>query len=257
MSIFFAFILGLIQGLCEFLPISSSGHLMIAEALLGITENNEFFNVLLHLATLLSVVIIFRKDLWEIIKNPRKKVFWLIVVSTMVTCAIVVILKLIISELFALTFLGFGFLFSATIIIVASRVKKPAYNFDLSNITFGQALMIGCFQGFAVLPGISRSASTVSSGEIMGINRETSLRFSFLLSVPVIIASMVYELVSCSFVAPHIDFPVALVGGLTAFISSLLSIKFMLMLARKKSWIGFAVYLTILSIAVLIFTFAF
>jgi len=280
MTIFIAIILGLIQGLCEFLPISSSGHLMIFESLLGVSADNEFFNVTLHLATLLSVIIVFRKQIWQVLTHPTKPLFWQLIISTAITCIIVVIIKLTISELFEVSFLGFGFLFSATLILVVSKFKNKTnyanelYTIDAktaklnlncrqdllatnNGITIKNSILVGCFQGLAALPGISRSASSICAAQIGGASRESALEYSFLLSIPIIIASMVYELVTAKFTLPHIDFWPLFIGSVTAFISSLLSIKFMMGLAKKRSWTGFAIYLFILATAILVFTFFF
>lgn len=257
MSIFIAVILGFVQGLCEFLPISSSGHLMITEALLGQTGDNLFFNILLHLASLLSVVIIFRKKLWNIFSHPKEKPFWLIVIATLVSCLMVILIKSVVSELFELTFLGFGFLFSATIILISTKINNPTTpKHSLKTINFSQAILIGAFQGIASLPGISRSASTTSTGLILGLNREDALDFSFILSVPIIIASMFYSILTKN-TTSSISFLPCFIGSLTSFISSLLSIEFMIKLTKKKSWLPFSIYLFILSTIILVFTFIF
>lgn len=260
MSVWIALVLGLIQGLTEFLPISSSGHLTLAEGILGITEGNNFFNILLHLATLLSVFIVFSKEIADILKHPFGKKMKLIVVAMVPTIIIALIIKLVASELFELTFLGFGFLISATLLLVthATTRKQPKTLSEpnLNEISYKQALIIGASQGFTVLSGITRSGTTICTGMLSGLSRTNALKFSFLLSIPVIIASMVLELISSGFSAPPIDFLPCLVGSVTAFLSSLLSIKFMMNLARKGKWIWFSIYLFALSFGVLIFTFA-
>ena len=116
--------------------------------------------------------------------------------------------------------------------------------------------MVGVSQGIAVLPGITRSGATICTGQLMGASREDALRFSFLLSIPVIIASMVYELIGCGFVAPAIGFVPVLIGSVVAFLAALVSIRAMLKLARRGNWLWFSVYLFVLSTLVLTFTFA-
>lgn len=259
MSVWIALILGLIQGLTEFLPISSSGHLTLAEGILGITEGNQFFNILLHLATLMSVFVVFHKEIADILKHPFGKKTRLLVVAMIPTCIIAVVIKLFASELFELTFLGFGFLISATLLLVSHTATKKQLSpveDNLENISYKQALIVGASQGFTVLSGITRSGTTICTGMLVGLSRSNALKFSFLLSIPVIIASMVLELASCGFSAPPIGFLPCFVGSIVAFISSLLSIKFMMNLAKKGKWIWFSVYLFILSFGVLIFTFA-
>lgn len=260
MSVWVALVLGLIQGLTEFLPISSSGHLTLAEGLLGITEGNNFFNVLLHLATLLSVIVVFIDEIADLIKHPFGKKMRLLFVAMLPTIIIALAIKFLASELFKLTFLGFGFLISATLLLVtytATKNQPQSLNTpNLEAISYKQALMIGISQGFTALPGITRSGTTICTGVLSGLSRTNALKFSFLLSIPVIIASMVLEVVSSGFSAPPIDFIACLVGSLSAFISSLLSLKFMMKLARKGKWIWFSIYLFALSFGVLIFTFA-
>lgn len=263
-----ALILGLIQGLTEFLPISSSGHLTLAEGLMGITESNNFFNVVLHLATLLAVIIVFWPDVKALLRHPFSRTGRLLIVATIPTCVLAVCFKLLLSEMFTVTFLGFGFLVSAMLLLVTT-VALPRGNArqsagapgqaggaDEPNLTFGQAIMVGISQGIAVLPGITRSGATICTGQLMGASREDALRFSFLLSIPVIIASMVYELIGCGFVAPAIGFVPVLIGSVVAFAAALISIRAMLKLARRGNWLWFSVYLFVLSSLVLTFTFA-
>lgn len=288
-----ALILGLIQGLTEFLPISSSGHLTLAEGLMGITESNNFFNVVLHLATLLAVIIVFWPDVKALLRHPFSRTGRLLIVATIPTCVLAVCFKLLLSELFTITFLGFGFLISAMLLLVTTmalprgNVLQPAgamtsfgahtsgFNTgskssmavksgasgqtggtDEPNLTFGQAIMVGISQGIAVLPGITRSGATICTGQLLGASREDALRFSFLLSIPVIIASMTYELIGCGFVAPAIGFVPVLIGSVVAFLAALVSIRAMLKLARRGNWLWFSVYLFVLSTLVLTFTFA-
>lgn len=288
-----ALILGLIQGITEFLPISSSGHLTLAEGLMGITESNNFFNVVLHLATLLAVIIVFWPDVRALLRHPFSRTGRLLIVATIPTCVLAVCFKLLLSELFTITFLGFGFLISAMLLLVTTmalprgNVLQPAgamtslgahtsgFNTgvkslmagksgtngqtggtDEPNLTFGQAIMVGISQGIAVLPGITRSGATICTGQLLGASREDALRFSFLLSIPVIIASMAYELIGCGFVAPAIGFVPVLLGSVVAFLAALVSIRAMLKLARRGNWLWFSVYLFVLSTLVLTFTFA-
>lgn len=288
-----ALILGLIQGFTEFLPISSSGHLTLAEGLMGITESNNFFNVVLHLATLLAVIIVFWPDVRALLRHPFSRTGRLLIVATIPTCVLAVCFKLLLSELFTITFLGFGFLISAMLLLVttmalprgnalqpagamtslgahtsgfntgakSSMAGKSGANgqtggTDEPNLTFGQAIMVGISQGIAVLPGITRSGATICTGQLLGASREDALRFSFLLSIPVIIASMAYELIGCGFVAPAIGFVPVLLGSVVAFSAALISIRAMLKLARRGNWLWFSVYLFVLSTLVLTFTFA-
>ena len=259
MTIIIAIILGLVQGICEFLPISSSGHLLIFESLFNINQNNELFNVLLHLATLLSVILFYRKKIAEILFGKEKRVILLLILSMIPTCLVVILIKALASEMFTASFLGFGLLFSATIIFVGDLVykKKSLPPYSLSKIKNSSALTIGFLQGFSCLPGISRSATTVNTALVLGIDKESALDYSFILSIPVILASLVYEIITLDFSFPQIDFWPSFIGAIVAFISSLLSIKLIRSIIKNRSWIGFGVYLTLLSIAIIVFTFIF
>ena len=164
MTILQALILGLIQGLTEFLPISSSGHLVLAEGIMGITQDNNFFNVLLHFATLISVVTVFFSEVLDLIKHPFQKKARLIMVALVPTLIIGALIKFFASELFTLSFLGFGFLVSATLILVTtllvSNKNKINFSYPVENMKYKDALMVGISQGIAVLPGISRSGAS-------------------------------------------------------------------------------------------------
>ncbi|MBQ7453112.1 MAG: undecaprenyl-diphosphate phosphatase [Clostridia bacterium] len=254
MSILQAIILGIVQGLTEFLPISSSGHLMLLEGIFGITSGGNYFNVLLHLATLLSVLIVMHKEVLGMVQKPFSKPTLLVLVAMIPTVIVTLFLKFVAGNFFRLGYLGFGFLYSGILILATfTFASKEAKN----NLSYKNAILIGAMQGLAVLPGVSRSASTICAGIISGAKKEESIKFSFLLSVPVIIASMVFEVVSGEMATSTLSFAVCFAGAVSAFLSSLLSIRFMLRLARKGNWLWFSAYLILLSFGVLIFTFAF
>ncbi|MBQ7579496.1 MAG: undecaprenyl-diphosphate phosphatase [Clostridia bacterium] len=258
MTIFEALILGLIQGLTEFLPISSSGHLTLAEAILGINNSNNYFNILLHLATLLSVLIVLYKDVLVLIRRPFSKTTLKVVLATLITCVGAALLKIFIPKLFEVGFLGFGFLLSGMLMLVcflpSKNTKTPAPS---NEVSFKSAIIMGISGCFAVLPGVSRSGTSICAGVLANESKENSVKFSFLISIPIIIASMVFEIFYSGSGVYSIGFLPCLVGAISAFLSSLVSIKFMLKIAKKGNWIYFAIYLLLLSFGVLIYTFAF
>ena len=257
MSIFAAIVLGFIQGLTEFLPISSSGHLSLAEALLGIQNGNNYFNILLHLATLLSVLVVLYKDILALIKKPISSLTLKVALATVITCVGAAILKIFIPKLFEVGFLGFGFLLSGMLMLVCFLPKKQTMQ-NAKEISLKGAIAMGISGCFAVLPGVSRSGTSICAGIIAGENRQNCVKFSFLISIPIIIASMVFELAfSGTAGAVAIGFLPCFAGAISAFFSSLVSIKFMLKIAKKGNWIYFAIYLILLSFGVLIYTFAF
>ena len=257
MSVFKAIILGLIQGLTEFLPISSSGHLVLAEAILGINNYNNYFNILLHLSTLLSVLLVLYKDILALIKKPLARQSMLVVLATAITCVGAALLKIFIPSLFSLGFLGFGFLLSGMLMLVTFLGNKPQNNIRPKPISLKGAIAMGLSGCFAVLPGVSRSGTSICAGVLSGESRESSVKFSFLISVPIIIASMVFEVFYSGSSVYQIGFWPCFAGAVSAFLSSFISIKFMLKIAKKGNWLYFAAYLILLSFGVLIFTFAF
>lgn len=256
MSVICALILGIIQGITEFLPISSSGHLTLAEGIMGLVGDNNFFNVLLHLSTLLSVFIVLWKEIKSLIVHPFSKPTLCIVVATIPTVIIGAIVKFWVPELFSVTFLGFGFLITATYILATELLIKPAPNLGNKNIGPLKSFAIGISQGIAVLPGLSRSGVTICTARILGTDKQTAFKFSFLLSIPVILGSIVLEFSSGISNFSHIGFIQCAVGSVTAFITSLITLKMMLKLARKN-WLWFSIYLFLLAFATLTFTFAF
>ena len=181
------FFLGLIQGLTEFLPVSSSGHLVLFSQIFGI-EEELFVSIILHCATLLSILIVFWKDVWQMISHPFSKQTMLIVVATIPTCLICLVLMPIIKLSFSGMILPVCFLVSAILLMLSERSTK---NKETTEISYKSAFWIGVAQGFAVFPGISRSGTTISAGLFAGNKKEEVAKFSFLLSVPVILLSLV------------------------------------------------------------------
>ena len=253
MNILFALLLGVLQGLTEFLPVSSSGHLMLVENILGLKGDNLFFNVLLHFATLIAVVIIFWKDVVDLIKHPFGKRMQTIIIATIPTIILALVVKFCFNEFALGGFLGFGFLISAIVIFVTTLMQQKKSLLNIKEVSYKQAFLIGLAQGVAVLPGISRSGSTICSGLIQGVDREESAKFSFLISIPVILGGLVFELIegfSCGF--GNIDALSSIVGFISAFVVALFTIKFMMKVVKKGSWWYFALYLLLLAIFVLL-----
>ena len=242
--------MGLVQGLTEFLPVSSSGHLVLFQRILGISGDMLLFDIVLHLGTLLAVVIVFRKDLWECIKHPLSKETLFLIVATIPAILLALFFGDWIEKTFSGAYLGFGFLITAVLLFITGRRKHPVP--VTPDLTYKHALIIGLFQGVALLPGISRSGATVSGGLICGMPREKAARFSFLLSVPIILASAVYKIAGVPAVTESLEILPALIGLLAAAASGFLAIKLMLDLIKKSKLWYFAVYLTVLGTFVLL-----
>ena len=249
MGIFEAIILGLIQGLTEFLPVSSSGHLEIAKAILGdstVPEESMLMTVILHGATALSTIVIFRKEILEIINgllqfkwNEESKFSVKIIVSMIPAAIIGVLFDKEIESLFggALTLVGGMLLITGLLLLLADRAKITN-----KEVTFTSALIIGVSQAIAIMPGISRSGATISTSVLLGIDREKSARFSFLMVVPLILGKMAKDILSgeISFSGENVV-PMA-VGFVVAFFTGLVACTWMISLVKKSKLTWFAIY---------------
>ncbi len=246
MEILALFFLGLVQGLTEFLPVSSSGHLVLFSQIFGI-EEELFVSIILHCATLLSILIVFWKDVWQMISHPFSKQTMLIVVATIPTCIICLVLMPIIKLSFSGMVLPVCFLVSAILLLLSERSTK---NKETTEISYKSAFWIGVAQGFAVFPGISRSGTTISAGLFAGNKKEEVAKFSFLMSIPIIILSLIMEIVEIAIGGVSID--VSAVGislaSVTAFLVGIVAIKTMLKITKSAKLRYFSYYLILISI---------
>ena len=241
MKILALFFLGIIQGLTEFLPVSSSGHIVLFSNLFGI-EESLFLSILLHVATLLSIFVVFHKDIWEIVKRPFAEKNMLIVTATIQTCLVALVLMPIIKVSFSGDFLWLCFFFSATILFFAEKRSKRQ---KLKKIDYKSAFIIGLFQGIAIFPGVSRSGLTISAGLFCGRDRRETAKFSFLLSVPIILMSLVLEVIEFFTHKATINSPIwaILLSCACAFVVGIFALKSMIKLTEKASLKWFSIYL--------------
>lgn len=246
MEILALFFLGLVQGLTEFLPVSSSGHLVLFSQIFGI-EEELFVSIILHCATLLSILIVFWKDVWQMISHPFSKQTMLIVVATIPTCLICLVLMPIIKLSFSGMVLPVCFLVSAILLMLSERSTK---NKETTEISYKSAFWIGVAQGFAVFPGISRSGTTISAGLFAGNKKEEVAKFSFLMSIPIIILSLIMEIVEIAIGGVSIDVSVAGISlaFVTAFLVGIVAIKTMLKITKSAKLRYFSYYLILISI---------
>ena len=239
MSVLIAIILGLVQGLTEFLPVSSSGHLILLERLFGLEGDNLVFNIVVHMGTLFAVVVYYRKRLFEMVKKPFSKEVGLLALS----CVPTVIIYFLFRDFFDNSFSGGGlcvtFFVTAIFLTIASIVMKKYKTHK--DIDYKTTLIMGAFQGFAILPGVSRSGSTLTAGLVSGGDKEKVADFSFLMSLPIILGSLVLEIFEGGFVS--IALLPLVFGFVTSFVSGYLAIKFMLGIIRNKSFLPFVIYL--------------
>ncbi|MBQ8748880.1 MAG: undecaprenyl-diphosphate phosphatase [Clostridia bacterium] len=249
MEIWEAIILGIVQGLTEFLPISSSGHLVLLQNIFD-TGSNLFMTVALHLGSLVAVVVVFWKDIVYIVKHPFCDLSKKIIFATIPTVIIVLFFKTYIEDSFNGNFFLIGFILTAFLLMITEIIaKKVDFKKPLSTKT---AVIMGIAQGIATLPGISRSGSTICAGLLCGEHRDSVASFSFLMSIPIIIASCVYELLfSASSVTVSV-LPI-IIGMIFAFIFGMLAIKLMLKLIKKVEFTYFAIYLVVLVVVLSLF----
>lgn len=250
MNLLEAIILGLIQGLTEFIPVSSSGHLVIMHQLLGITEAGLTFDVALHLGTLLALAVFFKREIVQLVmalfrKSAQTRLAWLLIFATVPAVISGVVLQgLAESSLRSAELVAANLIIVGVLMIVAERYA--ARNKDqtaLGQITGKQALTMGLAQAAAVIPGISRSGSTITAGLFTGINREAAARFSFLLAMPITFGAILKVLAgegALSSVSNEMGIFAA--GIITAFVSGLMAIRFLIRYLAKRPLNLFAYY---------------
>ena len=238
-------VLGIIQGLCEFLPVSSSGHLVLMSHLFGI-EDSLFVSIILHVATLLAVVVVMRKEIYYLIRHPLSNQTISLVIATIVTCLIALVLMPFISSAFEGVTLPVFFLLSAVILYFVGKGK----NNQSGEITFKRAIIIGLAQGLAIFPGLSRSGTTICAGLMSGGGREESSKFSFLVSLPIIVGSLLMEVykICRGGEVISVNIPGMIFSSIIAFLVGVVAIKFMLKLTKKVAFKWFSVYLVIIGI---------
>lgn len=253
MNVFQAMVMGLVQGLAEFLPISSSGHLLLARKLMDLPNTDPLvFEIVVHVGTLIAVIIVFRKDIWHMITHPLSKQVQLLVIATIPTVIAALLLDDFIEKTFDEgAFLGIGFLITA-LFLTFSEVFKPDKPRKFKDMKFKDAGIMGIMQGLALFPGVSRSGSTIAGGLVSGINRQLAARFAFLMSIPAILGSLVFKFKDLLKGTESIGIAPLAAGAIVAAISGYVAIKFMLHLVRKQKLYGFAIYVAILGLLILL-----
>lgn len=247
--IFFVIILAIVQGLTEFLPVSSSGHLVLLNKFFGIGNDFLLLSIILHVATLFSVLLVLRKDIQKILKDPFGKQTQKLILATIPTVLIVVLFKGFFDSSFDGRFLPFCFMLTAVLLVVSEIISKKAEG-NQKDVSKTMAAIMGIAQGIAVLPGISRSGATICTGLIQKGKREEVTHFSFLMSIPIILASLVleiYEYISLGQALTLVWYEL-LIGFIVAFITGVFAVKFMLNVIKKHSLIWFAIYLIFIAI---------
>jgi len=272
MNIIEAVILGIVQGLTEFLPVSSSGHLVLLQKIFGINEPGLFFDTMLHLGTLIAVFAVLWKDIWELLKKPFQKLTGFLIIATIPAVIAALLFKDPIENLFeSAQLLGFCFLITTILLITAECLchnlniknlfavksqKKENLNLkDASKMTWVHAVIIGLMQAIAIPPGISRSGATISGALFCKLDRDFAARFSFLLSIPAILGAVVLhskDLVSGKIVSQDINIISVIAGTLAAAAVGFFAVKFMIKIIREKSLLGFAIYTAVLGLIIIL-----
>ena len=262
MTIFEAAILGIVQGLAEFLPISSSGHLELFQHLMGLSENAAsmmLLTVLLHVGTLVAVAVVFWSDWMDILRNLFKsKTLGLLFIASLPALFAAVLLGDVMDSLFGNGFLGIAFLITTAFLLLTEYIgKKMKARKDLAEeVGIKHALSMGVMQAVALLPGVSRSGSTLLGGIFSGMKREKAAKFSFMMSAPAILGSLVVEgkdlLENGGMELLTANLVPVIVGVVLAAISGYLAIRYMLKLINRISFNWFALYVGIVGITVIV-----
>lgn len=260
MDIIDAIILGIVQGLTEFLPVSSSGHLEIGAAILGgnkIPKESMLFTVVLHFATALSTILVFRKDIGEILRglfqfkwNEETRFSIKIIISMIPAAFVGLFFEEQLEQLFGgnIAFVGFMLLVTAVLLFFADRAKdtqKPVSHFH--------ALIIGISQAIAILPGISRSGATISTSVLLGIDKARAARFSFLMVVPLILGKIAKDILDGALTYNGDSIGYLSAGFMAAFISGFFACTWMIQLVKKSKLTYFAIYCTLVGLIAIIY----
>ena len=266
MNIIYTIILGIIQGIAEFLPISSSAHLIIFRDLFGIgsTMDSEIylcFDLALHLGTLLAIAVFFFKDFLNMVikglskgvKDKNGKLFYEIILATIPAAIVGVLFEDVIEDAIRTNYIliAFALIIMGVIIYLVDKYSKSKKN--TQEITFKDAFLIGCSQVFALIPGFSRSGTTIASARLLGVDRESAAKFSFYLSAPVVLGACVLQVFKDGTIDLIIsNAAIFIIGILAAFITGLICIKFLLQFLKKHDFKLFMIYRIILALIVII-----
>ena len=255
-------ILGIIQGLTEFLPVSSSGHLELGKSLLGdnsLPKESMIFTVVLHFATALSTIVVFRKDIIEIIKellkfewNSNTQFIFKIIISMLPAALIGVFFETELESLFSnnIVLVGAMLIITGLLLLLADRAQNTS-----KNVSFKNAFTVGVAQALAILPGISRSGATISTAVLLGIDKTKAARFSFLMVIPLIFGKIFKDIFSGELSYENAQITSLGIGFITAFVSGLLACTWMIRLVKNSQLKYFAYYCAMVGIIAILSTY--
>lgn len=255
MSYLEAIILGIIQGLTEFLPVSSSGHLELVKAIFGddaLPQESLTFTVVLHFATAMSTIVIFRKEIFEILKGlfqfkwNEELQFSLKIILSMIPAVVIGLLFEKEMEIFfsgQILLVGFMLIITALLLLFANKAKQTD-----KIVSYKNAIIIGISQAIAILPGISRSGATISASVLLGVDRTKAARFSFLMVVPLILGKVGKDILGGEISFENANFGQMSIGFLAAFISGLFACNWMITLVKRSKLTYFSIYCFIIGV---------
>ena len=255
-------ILGIIQGLTEFLPVSSSGHLELGKSLLGdnsLPKESMIFTVVLHSATALSTIVVFRKDIIEIIKellkfewNSNTQFIFKIIISMLPAALIGVFFETELESLFSnnIVLVGAMLIITGLLLLLADRAQNTS-----KNVSFKNAFTVGVAQAVAILPGISRSGATISTAVLLGIDKTKAARFSFLMVIPLIFGKIFKDIFSGELSYENAQITSLGIGFIAAFVSGLLACTWMIRLVKNSQLKYFAYYCAVVGIIAILSTY--
>lgn len=251
MTIIQAIILGTVQGLTEFLPVSSSGHLVLVQSIFNISGDQLFFDTMLHIASLIAVFAALWKDIKRLLINPFNKTIYALIIASIPAIIAALLFEDFVESAFSGTFLAVSFMFTGVVLLLAEWLSAKSLQ-NKQDVGYMDALIIGLCQAVALLPGVSRSGMTLSGGIARGIDRVTAAKFSFLMSIIIILGSGGYEALKLIGQPVTIEWLPLIFGMVFAAVSGYLAIKLLLDLVAKRKLYGFAVYVLLLSLFVFI-----
>ncbi len=277
MSWIHAAIMGLVQGLTEFLPVSSSGHLVLSKFVLGAEiDTSALFDILLHVGTLVAVFAVYYKDIWDLIKEglllikdtfawvfrkkkiemyAGRKMVLFIIVASIPTALLGLLMETFLEDIFLSSVLAVGcaLLVTGTVLLLLS--KLPEGHKKLDQMNGKDALFIGLIQGIATIPGISRSGSTISAGLFRGLNKEFAIRFSFLMSIPAILGAAVLKLIKVDGQDLLLNLGPYVMGMIIAALSGYLCVKWLINLLKNNRFHYFGFYCLIAGLTAVVWSF--
>ena len=260
MTIIKSIILGIVQGIGEFLPISSSAHLILVPYLFGWEEHSMAFDVALHFGTLLAVLVVFFREWWDLFMGAVKKItkkkssfenkmFWYLVIATIPGALLGFLLEDVVENVFRtkIWLIAAALAIMGVLIYLGDRWADTHYKIetDFKHISLKQAFIVGLSQALAIIPGFSRSGTTILAGRLMGLSKSAVTKFTFLLSVPIIAGAAVLKIGELSFTLE------TFIGIFVSFIVGLFSIKFLLNYIKKHDFSVFAIYRVLFALVIL------